>query len=283
MDPGSNHGSLQAAAHAALVCADVDAKLARVAAALQAWQAGMLPADAGFVPGPMEEPGRPPRPILVAPREVQRRSTASAHERAALIHALAHIEFNAINLALDAACRFTGLPASFYADWLRIAAEEACHFSLLAAHLGTLGQRYGDFPAHDGLWQMARKTAHDPLLRMALVPRVLEARGLDASPGIIRRLAAAGDAQGAAIVGIILRDEVDHVAVGSRWYRHLCAQRGLDPDATFIRLLEEYAAPRPALPLNAEARQRARFSRSEMAALEAMALARRGRPRPNGP
>ena len=211
----------------------------------------------------------------MAPRELRQRSASSAQGHAALIHAVAHIEFNAINLALDAICRYPGLPADFYADWLHVAAEEATHFSLLRAHLRDLGHDYGDFPAHDGLWQMARRTAHDPLVRMALVPRVLEARGLDVSPAMIRRLRAAGDERGAAIVEIILRDEVGHVAIGSRWFRHLCAERGLDPDTTFERLLLELDAPRPVLPLNAEARRRADFSEGEIAWLEAAALARR--------
>jgi uncharacterized ferritin-like protein (DUF455 family) len=256
----------------------IDAKLAAVATLLEAVRSGTLALDGRFEPHAANEPGRPERPRLVPPRELQRRSTATAHGHAALIHAIAHIEFNAINLALDGLCRFPGLPAAFYADWLHVAAEEAKHFSLLREHLHRLGHDYGDFSAHDGLWQMARKTAHDPLVRMALVPRVLEARGLDVSPAMIGRLRASGDRQGAEIVEIILKDEVGHVAIGSRWFRRLCAQRGLDPDSTFERLLIEYDAPRPALPLNVEARRRAEFSDAELCRLES--LAREGRREP---
>jgi len=160
---------------------------------------------------------------------------------------------------------------------LGVASEEAKHLSLLRAHLRRLGHDYGDFAAHDGLWQMALKTAHDPLARMALVPRVLEARGLDASPGMIRRLRAAGDETGAAIVEIILRDEVGHVAIGSRWFNHLCAERSLDPETTFAALLREHDAPRPVLPLNVEARRRAHFTPAELDLVHALALGRAGR------
>lgn len=256
---------------AALRCTEVDGKLALVADIARAIRSGTLCISPQFEAAAPEFPGRPERPLLVAPREVHRRSTAGGESHAALIHAVAHIEFNAVNLALDAACRFPGLPAPYYTDWLQVAAEEATHFELLRKHLRGFGHNYGDFPAHDGLWQMARKTAHDPLVRMALVPRVLEARGLDASPAMIRRLRAAGDLEGAAIVEIILRDEVGHVEIGSRWFHHLCVQRALDPDATFTRLLAEYAAPRPVLPLNTEARRRASFSAVELEHLQALA------------
>ncbi len=262
----------------ALEATGIDVKLTAVADLLDAVRSGALVLDGRFEPHAAHEPGRPMRPQLVAPRDLQRRSTATAHGHAVLIHAVAHIELNAINLALDALCRFPELPVAFYADWLHVAAEEATHFSLLREHLRRLGHDYGDFPAHDGLWQMARKTAHDPLVRMALVPRVLEARGLDVSPAMIRRLRAAGDVQGAGIVAIILRDEVGHVAIGSRWFRHLCAQRGLDPDSTFERLLLEYDAPHPVLPLNAEARRRAEFSDAELWSLERLARERRRKP-----
>jgi uncharacterized ferritin-like protein (DUF455 family) len=265
-------------AQQALQATAIETKLTAVADLHDAVRSGALVLDGRFGPHTAHEPGRPQRPQLVPPRDLQRRSTATAHGHAALIHAVAHIELNAINLALDALCRFPALPVAFYADWLHVAAEEATHFSLLREHLQRLGHDYGDFPAHDGLWQMARKTAHDPLVRMALVPRVLEARGLDVSPAMIRRLRAAGDVQGAGIVAIILRDEVGHVAIGSRWFRYLCAQRGLDPDSTFERLLVAYDAPRPVLPLNAEARRRAEFSDTELCRLESLALEGRRKP-----
>jgi len=269
-DPTST--TLDRLTHAALACASVEEKLEQVANAAERLARGEVVVAADFHPQLPDEPGRPARPALVLPREVSKRSAVAGEGHAALIHAMAHIEFNAINLALDAGCRFPGMPTEYYTDWFSVAVEEAYHFRLLRDHLRTRGRDYGDFPAHDGLWQMAVKTAHDPLVRMALVPRVLEARGLDASPGIIRRLRENGDERGAGIVEIILRDEVGHVAIGTRWFNHLCAARGLDSEATFERLLHEYHAPRPVLPLNEEARRRARFSARELTLLETMAL-----------
>jgi len=217
-------------------------------------------------------PGRPALPELVAPQRVERRrSLQSAAGRAAMIHALCHIEFNAINLALDAVWRFPGMPADYYRDWLRVADEEALHFTLLADHLGTLGFGYGDFPAHNSLWEMADRTAGDVLARMALVPRTLEARGLDASPPVRAKLAGAGDHAAAAIIDIILRDEVGHVAIGNRWYRWLCVQRGLDPVATYAELAAHYRAPRLRGPFNLDARRAAGFDEDELAWLEASA------------
>jgi uncharacterized ferritin-like protein (DUF455 family) len=209
--------------------------------------------------------GRPARPELVSPLAVPRRRLGSATGRAALIHAIAHIEFNAINLALDAAHRFAAMPHAYYADWLRVAAEEATHFGLLQDHLASLGHAYGDFAAHDGLWEMAQKTTHDPLLRMALVPRVLEARGLDATPAISAKLQQIGDTRAVAILAVIARDEIGHVATGSRWFAYLCDQRGLDPASTFRRLLDEFAIPPPRLPMNLDARRQGGFSDAELA------------------
>ena len=217
-------------------------------------------------------PGRPLRPELVPPQQVERRRSLHTDAgRAALIHALCHIEFNAINLALDAVWRFSGMPADYYRDWLRVADEEAFHFTLLADHLGTLGFRYGDFPAHNSLWEMCDRTAGDVLARMALVPRTLEARGLDASPPVRAKLASAGDHAAAAIIDIILRDEVGHVAIGNRWYRWLCTQRGLDPVSTYATLAQQHRAPKLRGPFNLDARRAAGFDEDELAWLEASA------------
>lgn len=213
-------------------------------------------------------PGRPTRPELVAPSKLNARTSGSRAGRAALIHALSHIELNAINLALDAVWRFPNLPAAFYRDWASVAREEAKHFLLLSAHLNTLGHGYGDFPAHGGLWEMARKTRRDVLARIALVPRTLEARGLDASPAVRAKLASAGDKAGAAIIDVILADEIGHVAIGNRWYRWLCHARGIDPHATYARLALEYHAPIPRGPFNLAARLAAGFDEAELAALE---------------
>lgn len=226
-----------------------------------------IAAEQVLTPAP-ELPGRPARPELVSPTQVPTRSVASLVGRATLIHALAHIEFNAINLALDIVWRFPGLPDEFYRDWFGVALEEAYHFELLNQHLRTLGHVYGDFPAHDGLWDMATKTADDLLARLALVPRTLEARGLDASPQIRDKLAAAGDAQGAAILDIILRDEIGHVAIGNRWYRWECERRGVDPVAAYAELAARHAAPRLRGPFNLEARRAAGFTDEELTALQ---------------
>lgn len=214
-----------------------------------------------------EPPGRPERPHLVTAVQVPSRSPFTAEGRAALLHAIAHIEFNAINLALDAVWRFPGMPREFYLDWLQVASEEALHFTLLDGHLRTMGRGYGDFDAHDGLWSMARRTAGDVLARMALVPRTLEARGLDATPPLQAKLAKAGDHRAVEILGVILRDEVGHVRIGNRWYRHLCRERGLDPLALYPQLVERYEAPRLRPPFNVEARSAAGFSPEEIAYL----------------
>jgi len=212
-------------------------------------------------------PGRPERPELVEPRKLGRRSMQSPEGRAVLLHALAHIEFNAINLALDAVWRFAGMPEAFYADWLKVAAEEAHHFSLLTTRLAEFGHAYGDFPAHDGLWDMCERTRGDVLARMALVPRTLEARGLDASPPIRARLQQAGDHASAAILDVILRDEIGHVLIGNRWFRFLCDEKGIDAHRTYLRLADEYHAPKLRGPFNFEARRDAGFEEEELAAL----------------
>ena len=209
-------------------------------------------------------PGRPALPRLVPADQVPRRSPFTLAGRAALLHAICHIEFNAINLALDAVWRFAGMPEEYYRDWLQVAGEEALHFSLLHAHLQSLGHRYGDFDAHDGLWQMTEATRDDIVARMALVPRTLEARGLDATPPIQAKLRKAGDHAAVAILDIILRDEIGHVAIGNHWYRWLCARDRLDAEALYPTLVARYAAPRLRPPFNRAARLAAGFSEQEL-------------------
>ncbi len=219
------------------------------------------------VPEPTTLPGRPERPALLRHTEVARRSPATPEGRAVLMHAIAHIEFNAINLALDAVWRFADMPDAFYLDWLRVAGEEASHFRMLQAHLRSTGHDYGDFPAHQGLWTMCEKTAHDIVARMALVPRTLEARGLDATPQIQRKLRQVGtpDALAAvAILDVILREEIGHVAIGNHWYRYTCEQAGRDPVGHYAELVRRYEAPRLKPPFNAAARRAAGFSDAEM-------------------
>lgn len=259
---------LRAFALHCLLESDPGAKVAAVSAMAAAAAAGRCAADpSAALLATAAIPGRPPRPDLVPPREVGRRSMNTLEGRAMLIHALAHIEFNAINLALDALWRFPDLPLAYYTDWLLVADEEALHFSLLVAHLRLLGYDYGDFSAHDSLWEMVEKTSGDVLARMALVPRTLEARGLDANPPLRAKLAQAGDLPAAGILDIILRDEIGHVEIGNRWYRHLCAQSGLEPGATYAELALRYRAPVLRGPFNFEARLQAGFTEEEVNAL----------------
>jgi uncharacterized ferritin-like protein (DUF455 family) len=209
-------------------------------------------------------PGRPALPRLVPAKAVPTRSPFTLEGRAALLHAVTHIEFNAINLALDAVWRFPGMPPDYYRDWLRVASEEALHFTLLREHLVTLGFDYGAFDAHDGLWSMTRRTAHDVTARMALVPRTLEARGLDAAPPMQAKLRRAGDLRAVEILDVILRDEVGHVAIGNRWYRWLCARDGHEPVAYYAELARRHEAPRLRPPFNTAARLAAGFTAAEL-------------------
>jgi uncharacterized ferritin-like protein (DUF455 family) len=213
-------------------------------------------------------PGRPEKPALVSPKYVKRRAMNTPEGRAALVHALAHIEFNAINLALDAIWRFANMPEQYYKDWLKVAAEEAYHFSLLNQHLIDQGFSYGAFDAHDSLWEMATRTTEDVLARIALVPRTMEARGLDASPSLRAKFAQVGDAEVAATLDIILRDEIGHVAIGNHWFNFLCESRSLDPINTYQSLAKQYEAPTPRKPFNHSARRSAGFTEAELAWLE---------------
>ncbi|AKC85954.1 ferritin-like domain-containing protein [Pseudoxanthomonas suwonensis] len=248
------------------------AALARRHAAALARGELRIPADAP-PPEPIRMPGRPPRPRLVHPRELPRRGLGSDEGRAAFLHAIAHIELNAIDLAWDAVYRFRGLPEAFYRDWAQVADDEARHFLMLRGRLRELGHDYGDFDAHNGLWEMTEKTAHDGLARMALVPRVLEARGLDVTPGMIARLRTLGDTRTVEILETILREEVAHVAAGSRWYRWYCERAGIEPRARFRELLHEYAGGYLHGPFNVEARLLAGFDEDELASLQAVEAA----------
>jgi uncharacterized ferritin-like protein (DUF455 family) len=262
--------SLFAAARACLAEADPERKCACTRAAWSALESGALKIVPALHGTSDDEPGRPSQPRLVPPRDLPRRRLHSVEGRGALLHALAHIEFNAINLAWDALCRFADMPNDFYRDWASVADEEAYHFGLLSGRLQCLGYRYGDFPAHNGLWAMAMQTRGDVLLRMALVPRVLEARGLDVTPGMMERLREVGDDESVAILEIILRDEIGHVAIGSRWFEYACARRGLEPAATFRQLLTKHMPGRVKGPFFRAAREQAGFSAAEMDDLESL-------------
>jgi uncharacterized ferritin-like protein (DUF455 family) len=257
---------------AALRLTDPDRKVAATRAT--AAQAALHPMAQASIRTAGDEagvPGRPDRPLRVAATAVEKRSPFTPEGRAALIHSICHIEFNAINLALDAAWRFDGMPEAYYSDWLRVADEEAQHFTLLHQHLRGMGYGYGDFTGHDGLWSMCEKTKGDVLARMALVPRTLEARGLDATPLIqakLRRVNTPDALRACEILDIILRDEVGHVAIGNRWYRWLCEREGLDPMAHYRVLYRRHEAPRLRAPFNLEARARAGFTSEELQDLQ---------------
>jgi uncharacterized ferritin-like protein (DUF455 family) len=258
----------RSAALAVLIERDPAVKAIRARQLYADFHSGALAVDpAAHIDAPSGLPGRPDAPPLVEPSSLKRRSMQSDAGRAVLLHALAHIEFNAINLALDAVWRFSSMPTDFYLDWLKVAAEEAHHFTLLTTRLAAFGHVYGDFPAHDGLWDMAERTRSDVLARMALVPRTLEARGLDASPPIRARLAQAGDHESAAILDVILHDEIGHVLIGNRWFRFLCERAARDPHAAYAELAVQYHAPKLRGPFNFEARRDAGFDEAELRAL----------------
>lgn len=236
---------------------------------------------------PHTDPGAPSRPLVINPLQVDKRSPFTVDGHAALVHAICHIEFNAINLALDAVWRFPGMPDAYYRDWAKVAQEEAYHFRLLRAHLQTLQTfqeldaaqahsetyDYGSFPAHGGLWAMCEKTVDDVVARMALVPRTLEARGLDATPQIQVKLRKANTQRArdaVAILDIILNDEIGHVAIGNHWYRWLCRRDGLDPLAHYSVLHTRHTAPRLKPPFNHAARLQAGFTAEELQFLQEM-------------
>ncbi|HWS78466.1 MAG TPA: ferritin-like domain-containing protein [Thermomonas sp.] len=264
--------SIFTAAFACLEAASPEDKVAATFDAAVAFARGELKiADDAPAPEPIHMPGRPPTPRLVHPRDLPKRGFGSVEGRAAFIHAVAHIEFNAIDLAWDAVYRFRGMPADYYADWVSVANDEARHFTMLRGRLRELGYDYGDFDAHNGLWEMAEKTAGSGLARMALVPRVLEARGLDVTPGMIVKLRSLGDDATAEILETILREEIAHVAAGSRWYRWHCEREGVEPRARFRELLHEYATGVLHKPFNTEARLAAGFDAEELESLLAAA------------
>ncbi len=256
-------------------CLELSSAEEKCKAAGELWEAvqsGDFEFDPHWPVVPMGTAGRPDRPQLVQPSEVPRRRLGSEQGRAALLHAIAHIEFNAINLALDAAYRFRDMPHQYYLDWVSVAADEARHFTMLSGRLQSLGYSYGDFPAHNGLWEMAQRTADDCMKRMALVPRVLEARGLDVTPAMIKRLTAVGDRETARLLAVILDEEVRHVQIGSHWFHLCCDQRGLEPEATFLRLVAAYFSGPLRGPFNMPARMQAGFTQREMDALMNMSV-----------
>ena len=261
-------GNLYQAVQDVLLECDPVRKCEAVTALLKNWHGGNLGRIQGFPVLPIDTPGRPGLPLLIDPRKLSKRTTATEEGRIALIHAFAHIEFNAINIALDAVYRFHQMPDAFVSDWLLVASEEAKHFNLLNQYLIDQGSFYGAFDAHNGLWEMVCKTRDDVLHRMALVPRVMEARGLDVTPGMIKRFSNIDDQQAVEILQVIYRDEVGHVRIGNHWFGYLCEQRGLILVDTFRELVDIYLPGKLRGPFNWQARLEAGFEESELRAME---------------
>lgn len=253
-----------------LMASDLDQKISLLDQLLEDWTNDLFEfsplGDIVRIP----QPGRPAKPDLVSPKDLPRRGLGTQEGHAALMHSIAHIEFNAINLALDAVYRFQKMPYQFYMDWLGVAGEESYHFQMIRERLFHLGYEYGDFPAHNGLWMSTYDTDHDPLIRMALVPRTLEARGLDVTPPMMSKLRSIGDKRGVEILKILLRDEIGHVEVGTRWFRYLCEQEKLNPFNTFQSIIEKYHHGSLRGPFNYEAREQAGFSEEELAWLRTL-------------
>lgn len=257
-------------AEACLHHADIDEKLALTHQAWAKLRAGQLTVSPHTQAAPITRTVFPERPLLKPPRDMPHRKLGSPGGVAAFFHAIAHVEFMAIYLAWDMLYRFRGLPESFYHDWLQVADEEAQHFALLREHLQTLGIDYGDLPAHQGLWEHATDTADHLLARLAMVPRCMEARGLDVTPGIIAKFKQMGDDRSVAILSKILADEIGHVAIGSKWFHFVCAERGLEPDGQYRQLIGRYyKGGKPKGPFNREMRIIAGFSQAELDWLEA--------------
>ena len=268
----AGHTSLFDAARACIDASDPFEKCALTQHAALEYRNGRLVPGHRDAVEPIRDPGRPPKPQLVDARQLPRRGLGSVSGRAALMHAVAHIEFNAINLAWDAVYRFRDMPDAYYADWVAIASDEARHFGMVCERLQALGFHYGDFDAHNGLWDMAVRTADSCLERMALVPRVLEARGLDVTPAMITRLRQVGDMESVAVLETILDEEVAHVAAGTRWFHRCCEHAGVEPDATFDRLIRKHLHGNVKGPFNIQARLAAGFSQAELDQLMASAV-----------
>lgn len=265
-------------AESCLYTPSVEAKLEATKRAALAFRGEGFSLDDRLPPKPASEVRFPERPELVDPRHLPRRKLTTRAGKIAFLHAVAHIELTAIQLAWDMVYRFRGMPRAFYNDWLEVAIEEAYHFSLVRGRLKDFDADYGQFPAHRGLWELAEETAHDVKARLALVPRVMEARGLDVTPAMIDKLDALGDDATANILRIILRDEVGHVARGTRWFQYVCNEQGIDPVTEYFDLVERYLRGAVRGPFNIELRRAAGFSDLELQRLKRMASESPARP-----
>ena len=262
---------LREAALAILTCTDAQIKVNQLLGLHDDYQSQKISLDTSreLDAQGLSLPGRPLKPELVLPKLVPKRRMDTPEGRAGLLHSLAHIEFNAMNLALDAIWRFPNMPKEYYEDWLKVAKEEAYHFSLVNEHLHSLGFSYGDFPAHNSLWEMVERTTDSVIARMALVPRTMEARGLDAVPAIRDRFKQIKEARAVEILEIILNDEIGHVLIGNRWFNFLCSKDNLSPITTYRELATKYRAPVLKGPFNMAARKQAGFTSEELSLLEA--------------
>jgi len=256
-------------AEACLYSATIDEKLALTHQALHALEIGQLSLISEQPAMPIAQVKFPDKPILLPPRDMPKRKLGSAEGIAAFFHAIAHVEFVAIYLAWDMLYRFRGMPDQFYQDWLRVADEEAQHFELIRTHLQAMHVNYGDLPAHSGLWDHAKDTASDLLARLAMVPRCMEARGLDVTPAIIAKFRQLGDDSSVTLLNRILTDEVGHVERGSYWFKFVCGQQGLEPETKYRQLIKQYyQGGKPKGPFNREMRIIAGFSDAELDWLE---------------
>lgn len=267
-----SENNLYIASYAALMAKESAQKTALTVQLKIDWEQGRLNRDDLKPVAAITTPGQPEHLQLVHPNNVKKRSLHTSDGRVALAHAITHIEYNAINLALDAVYRFRDMPDRYYQDWLFVAAEEARHFLMMQEYLHSLNSSYGAYPVHNGLWDSAERTAHDVLARMALVPRVLEARGLDVTPKMIEKLLSAQAKEFAECLQTIYDDEIGHVRIGNHWFNYLCQQRNLEPVACFKNMLQLYLHGNPRGPYNQEARIKAGFTQEELTALEALSL-----------
>ncbi|OED38269.1 hypothetical protein AB833_20150 [Chromatiales bacterium (ex Bugula neritina AB1)] len=267
-------------AREALHCCSFDGKKKLIASIFCELGNEQFDVTGQVAPERISQAGRPSLPILVPPTEVKRRRLGSIEGRVALIHAVAHIELNAVNFALDAIYRFRGMPHQYYRDWIRVASEEATHFELLSERLRQLSSYYGELPAHGGMWAMAVATDYDVMARMALVPRVLEARGLDVTPGMIEKLRGVGDLDTVSIFQRILKEEVDHVRIGNEWFGWVCERRGLCALTAFKDLLQKHGRIALRGPFNEQARLDAGFTREELKELHWLEQEFRGQLQP---
>jgi uncharacterized ferritin-like protein (DUF455 family) len=263
---------LRQAALEILALTDAQSKVTRVFQLFDDYQRQLVSINLSGVltPHDLVLPGGPVKPALIPPLQVPKRKMDSVEGRASLLHSLAHIEFNAMNLALDAIWRFSDMPQEYYADWLKVAKEESFHFSLVNEHMQSFGFSYGDFSAHNSLWEMVERTTDSVIARMALVPRTMEARGLDAVPRIRDRFKQIKDVKAVEILEIILHDEIGHVLIGNRWFNFLCSNEGLSPITAYRELAQKYHAPTLRGPFNFEARQQAGFTAEELNLLESL-------------